>query len=72
MGILPVQYIVHNVDCFINTIPIYCYLFPLFQTFFNDVVLESDGDKNNIIKDIEKLLAEKAVLEKVNLNIYNV
>lgn len=39
----------------------------MFQSFFDDVVLESDRDKNNIIKDIEDLLAEKAVLEKVSL-----
>ncbi|XP_050523703.1 protein regulator of cytokinesis 1-like isoform X2 [Daktulosphaira vitifoliae] len=33
-------------------------------TFFDDVVLESDRDKANIIKDIEDLLLEKDVLEK--------
>lgn len=29
--------------------------------------MESDKDKQNIIKDIEELLAEKEVLEKVSL-----
>jgi len=32
----------------------------------DEVVLESDRDKNNIIKDIEELLAEKELLEKVS------
>jgi len=32
----------------------------------DEVVLESEKDKNNIIKDIEELLAEKEVLEKVS------
>jgi len=39
----------------------------IFQTFFDEVVSESDRDKNNIIKDIEELLTEKQVLEKVRL-----
>lgn len=38
-----------------------------FQAFFDDVVLESDKDKKNIIKEIEELLAERDVLEKVGL-----
>ncbi|XP_026816646.1 protein regulator of cytokinesis 1-like isoform X5 [Rhopalosiphum maidis] len=33
-------------------------------SFLDEVVLESEKDKNNIIKDIEELLAEKEVLEK--------
>ncbi|XP_025192531.1 protein regulator of cytokinesis 1-like isoform X2 [Melanaphis sacchari] len=33
-------------------------------TFLDEVVLESEKDKNNIIKDIEELLVEKEVLEK--------
>ncbi|XP_025411967.1 protein regulator of cytokinesis 1-like isoform X2 [Sipha flava] len=32
--------------------------------FFDDVVLESDKDKKNIIKEIEELLIEKNILEK--------
>jgi len=32
----------------------------------DEVVLESDRDKNNIIKDIEELLVEKELLEKVS------
>lgn len=43
-----------------------CFLI-YFQTFFDDVVLESDKDKRNIIKEIEELLVEKDVLEKVSL-----
>ncbi|VVC45498.1 Hypothetical protein CINCED_3A022767 [Cinara cedri] len=41
-------------------------------TFFDEVVLESDKDKNNVIKDIEELLSEKEVLErelKMHINI---
>lgn len=30
--------------------------------------MESDKDKKNIIKDIEELLAEKEILEKVNVD----
>ncbi|XP_022180990.1 protein regulator of cytokinesis 1-like isoform X6 [Myzus persicae] len=33
-------------------------------SFLDEVVLESDRDKNNIIKDIEELLVEKELLEK--------
>lgn len=40
----------------------------ILQSFFDDVVLESDRDKNNIIKDIEELLNEKTVLEKVSFD----
>jgi len=32
----------------------------------DEVVMESDRDKNNIIKDIEELLVEKELLEKVS------
>lgn len=38
----------------------------IFQTFFDAVILESDKDKDNMIKDIEELLKEKSVLEKVS------
>ncbi|XP_060877460.1 protein regulator of cytokinesis 1-like isoform X2 [Metopolophium dirhodum] len=33
-------------------------------SFLDEVVMESDRDKNNIIKDIEELLVEKELLEK--------
>jgi len=44
-------------------ISIYC---SIVQSFLDEVVLESDRDKNNIIKDIEELLVEKELLEKVS------
>jgi len=36
----------------------------------DEVVMESDRDKNNIIKDIEELLVEKELLEKVSCTNY--
>jgi len=39
----------------------------IFQKFFEDVISESQRDKNNIINDIDELLIEKQVLEKVKL-----
>lgn len=33
--------------------------------------MESDKDKNNLIKDIEELLTEKAVLEQVSIHFIN-
>jgi len=52
--------------CLLELVMFYVIAF-IFQAFFDDVVSESDRDKNNIIKDIEELLTEKQVLEKVRL-----
>jgi len=48
------------------SIIIYLIVF-IFQTFFDDIISESQRDKNNIINDIDELLIEKQVLEKVKL-----
>jgi len=61
----------HITVSIINIIRLHLFYFTLFycfnvQSFLDEVVMESDRDKNNIIKDIEELLVEKELLEKVS------
>jgi len=37
------------------------------QSFFDEVLMESDKDKNTVIREIEDLLRERALLQNVNI-----